>query len=329
MSQNKSIKRVGVLTSGGDAPVMNAAIRAVVRSAVFHGIEVFGVFKGYEGLIEGDFKKLHVRSVAKILARGGTILKSARCLDFFEPAGRAKAAEKIAQAGLDALIVIGGNGTFQGADKLASEHGIQIIGLPGTIDNDLSGTDSTIGYDTATNTVVEAVDKIRDTASSHNRLFFVEVMGRDSGFIAIRTAIATGAIAVMTPEAQMEIEELIEILDKGAKSQKASSIVIVAEGEKHGGAMEIARLVEAQYKQYETRVTVLGHIQRGGEPSCFDRVLASRLGLAAVEGLIAGRGGSMAGIVNRQVVYTPFSEALLSKSPSLDENLRVAQILSI
>jgi len=329
MSQTKRIQRIGVLTSGGDAPGMNAAIRAVVRGAVFHGIEVVGVFKGYEGLIAGDFKTLHVRSVAKILARGGTILKSARCLDFFEPTGRTKAAEKIAEAKLDALIVIGGNGTFQGADKLASEHGVQIIGLPGTIDNDLSGTDATIGYDTATNTVVEAVDKIRDTASSHNRLFFVEVMGRDSGFIAIRSAIATGAIAVMTPEAQMEIKDLIEILERGAKSQKASSIVIVAEGEKHGGAVEIARLVEEQYQQYEARVTVLGHIQRGGEPSCFDRVLASRLGLAAVEGLISGESGAMAGIINGKVVYTPFKEALKSKSHSLHENLRVAQILSI
>lgn len=325
----RKIKRIGVLTSGGDAPGMNAAIRAVVRAAVFHDIEVVGVFQGFEGLIAGDFKKLHVRSVAKILARGGTILKSVRCNDFYEAQGRTRAAEAMTKAGLDGLVTIGGNGTFAGAEKLEFEHNVKIIGIPGTIDNDLSGTDYTIGFDTATNTVVDAVDKIRDTASSHNRLFFVEVMGRDSGFIAIRTAIATGAIAVMTPEAQMEIEELISILDLGAKSQKSSSIVIVAEGEKHGGAMEIARLVEERYTQYEARVTVLGHIQRGGGPSCFDRVLASRLGLAAVEGLISGRSGEMAGIVNDKVVYTTFAAAIQSKSASLDEDLRVAQILSI
>lgn len=308
---------------------MNAAIRAVVRCSVFHGIEVTGVFQGYEGLIGGDLKRLHARSVAKILGRGGTILKSARCLEFHEEEGRAKAAQVLRGAKVDGLVVIGGNGTFTGAQKLAEEHGIKVVGIPGTIDNDLAGTDYTIGYDTATNTVVEAVDKIRDTANSHNRLFFVEVMGRDSGYIALKTAIATGAIAVMTPEAGMDIDGLVEILERGEESNKTSSIVIVAEGDTNGGAMEIAAKVNSRYAKYDTRVTVLGHIQRGGDPSCFDRVLASRLGVGAVEALISGKSSVMAGMINDEVVYTPFLEAINRKTKGLDEELRVAQILSI
>ena len=323
------MKKIAVLTSGGDAPGMNAAIRAVVRTAVFHEMEVMGVFQGYQGLIDGDFKRLHVRSVAKILGRGGTILKSARCQAFHEAEGRKQAHINLVEAGIDGLVVIGGNGTFTGAMKLEEEHGIKVVGIPGTIDNDLAGTDYTIGYDTATNTVVEAVDKIRDTASSHNRLFFVEVMGRDSGYIALKTGIATGAIAVMTPEANMSIDDLIAILEKGEESNKTSSIVIVAEGDPNGGAMEIAAKVHARYNKYDTRVTVLGHIQRGGDPSCFDRVLASRMGVGAVEALISGQTAVMSGIVNDEVVYTPFSEAVNSKSNGLDEELRVAQILSI
>ena len=323
------IQRIGVLTSGGDAPGMNAAIRAVVRAAVFHGIEVTGIFQGYEGLITGDLKRLHARSVAKILGRGGTILKSARCKQFYEPEGRRKGADVLRNGNIDALVVIGGNGTFTGAMKLAEEHGVRVVGIPGTIDNDLAGTDYTIGYDTATNTVVEAVDKIRDTASSHNRLFFVEVMGRDSGYIALKTGIATGAIAVMTPEAGMDIDDLIGILERGEESNKTSSIVIVAEGDANGGAMEIAAKVHSRYDKYDTRVTVLGHIQRGGDPSCFDRVLASRMGVGAVEALLAGQTAVMAGIVNDEVVYTPFAEAINRKSKGLDEELRVAQILSI
>ena len=324
-----TIQRIGVLTSGGDAPGMNAAIRAVVRAAVFHGIEVTGIFQGYEGLMTGDLKRLHARSVAKILGRGGTILKSARCMDFYEPEGRAKGARVLKEARIDGLVVIGGNGTFTGAMKMEEEHGVKVVGIPGTIDNDLAGTDYTIGYDTATNTVVEAVDKIRDTASSHNRLFFVEVMGRDSGYIALKTGIATGAIAVMTPEANMSIDDLIAILERGEESNKTSSIVIVAEGDANGGAMEIAAKVHARYNKYDTRVTVLGHIQRGGDPSCFDRVLASRMGVGAVEALLAGKTAVMSGIVNDEVVYTPFAEAINSKSKGLDEELRVAQILSI
>jgi 6-phosphofructokinase 1 len=320
------MKKIAVLTSGGDAPGMNAAIRAVVRAAVFHDLEVTGVFQGYHGLIQGDFKRLHVRSVAKILGRGGTILKSARCEEFRSVAGRRAAYEQLRKHEVDGLVAIGGNGTFTGAHLLFEETGFPIVGVPGTIDNDLAGSDYTIGYDTATNTVTEAVDKIRDTADSHNRLFFVEVMGRDSGFIALRTGIATGAIAVMTPETKLSVEDLVSILSVGSESNKTSSIVIVAEGFTEGGAFEVARQVKAITSLYETRVTVLGHIQRGGDPSCFDRVLASRLG---VEGLRAGQRDAMVGVVNDTVVFTPFNQAIAASKVSLDDEVRIARILSI
>jgi 6-phosphofructokinase 1 len=323
------MKKIAVLTSGGDAPGMNAAIRAVVRAAVFHDLEVTGVFQGYHGLIQGDFKRLHVRSVAKILGRGGTILKSARCEEFRSVAGRRAAYEQLRKHEVDGLVAIGGNGTFTGAHLLFEETGFPIVGVPGTIDNDLAGSDYTIGYDTATNTVTEAVDKIRDTADSHNRLFFVEVMGRDSGFIALRTGIATGAIAVMTPETKLSVEDLVSILSVGSESNKTSSIVIVAEGFTEGGAFEVARQVKAITSLYETRVTVLGHIQRGGDPSCFDRVLASRLGVAAVEGLRAGQRDAMVGVVNDTVVFTPFNQAIAASKVSLDDEVRIARILSI
>jgi 6-phosphofructokinase 1 len=323
------MKKIAVLTSGGDAPGMNAAIRAVVRTAVYHGCEAVGVFQGYHGLIDGDFKRLHVRSVAKILGRGGTILKSARCEAFRTEEGRRKAHQALVENEVDALVVIGGNGTFTGAMLLARETGFPIIGLPGTIDNDLSGTDFTIGFDTATNTVVEAVDKIRDTADSHNRLFFVEVMGRDSGFIALNTGIATGAVAVMTPESGLSIQDLVDVLNLGQASNKTSSIVIVAEGHPEGGAFEIATKVHAIDNKYETRVTVLGHLQRGGDPSCADRVLASRMGVAAVEGLLSGKKSVMAGVVNDQLVYYPFEEAIVNKTATLEDEVRIAKILSI
>ena len=323
------MKKIAVLTSGGDAPCMNAAIRAVVRTAVFHDLEVVGVFQGYQGLIDGDFKRLHVRSVAKILGRGGTILKSARCAEFHEAEGRKRAHVNLVEAGVDGLVVIGGNGTFTGAMKFGQETGFPVIGLPGTIDNDLSGSDSTIGFDTATNTVVEAVDKIRDTADSHNRLFFVEVMGRDSGFIALNAGIATGAVAVMTPESGLSIQDLVDILNLGQASNKTSSIVIVAEGHPEGGAFEIATKVHAIDNKYETRVTVLGHLQRGGDPSCSDRGLASRLGVAAVEGLLSGKKSVMAGVVNDQLVYYPFEEAIENKTATLEDEVRIAKILSI
>ncbi len=323
------MRKIGVLTSGGDAPGMNAAIRAVVRACVFNDIECYGIFKGYDGLINGDFKKLNVRSVAKILGRGGTILKSARSDEFRTPEGRAKAYEACKKHGIDGLITIGGNGTFTGANIFYQEFGLPVIGIPGTIDNDLYGSDNTIGYDTATNTVVDAIDKIRDTANSHNRLFFVEVMGRDAGFIALRAGIATGAIAVMLPEEELTIDELIAILEKGAASNKTSSIVIVAEGDANGGAYEVAQKVNAKYAQYETRVTVLGHIQRGGSPSAWDRVLASRLGVAAVEGLVAGELNKMVGLVNDQITYTPLETSISMKFQLNKEELRIAKILSI
>jgi 6-phosphofructokinase 1 len=323
------MKKIAVLTSGGDAPGMNAAIRAVVRAAVFHDLEVTGVFQGYHGLIQGDFKRLHVRSVAKILGRGGTILKSARCEEFRSVAGRRAAYDQLRKHDVDALVAIGGNGTFTGAHLLFEETGFPIVGIPGTIDNDLAGSDYTIGYDTATNTVTEAVDKIRDTADSHNRLFFVEVMGRDSGFIALRTGIATGAIAVMTPETKLTVEDLVSILAVGSESNKTSSIVIVAEGFTEGGAFEVARQVKALTSLYDTKVTVLGHIQRGGDPSCFDRVLASRLGVAAVEGLKSGQRDAMVGVVNDAIVFTPFNQAIAASKVSLDDEVRIARILSI
>lgn len=323
------MKRIAVLTSGGDSPGMNAAIRAVVRSAVFQEIEVLGVFKGYQGLIDGDFKKLHVRSVAKILGRGGTILKSARCEEFMSEEGRAKAFENLRKNNVNGLVVIGGNGTFTGALKLFNEHNFPVIGLPGTIDNDLDGTDHTIGFDTATNNVVEAVDKIRDTADSHNRLFFVEVMGRHNGFIALRTGIATGAIAVMTPETDISVDGLVQILAEGQKNKKSSSIVIVAEGDSSGGAYKLAQEVKKRTDQYDIRITVLGHLQRGGNPSCSDRVLASRLGIEAVEALINGVSNCMVGVVNDNLVHTPFEDAIANKIHTLKDEVRIARILSI
>jgi|TARA_B110000908_G_C10231287_1_gene440737 6-phosphofructokinase 1 len=323
------MKKIAVLTSGGDSPGMNAAIRAVVRSAVFHEIEVCGVFQGYQGLVNGDFKKLHVRSVAKILGRGGTILKSARCDEFRTIEGRKQALENLRKNEIDGLVVIGGNGTFAGAMKFNEEFDFPIVGLPGTIDNDLAGTDNTIGFDTATNTVVEAVDKIRDTADSHNRLFFVEVMGRDNGFIALRAGIATGAIAVISPETGLNSSDLIQVLQAGERNKKSSSIVIVAEGDKSGGAYELAKKIKAQTDLYDIRITVLGHLQRGGSPSCADRVLASRLGVEAVEALKKGVKNSMLGIVNDTIVFTPFDKALENKVHTLNDEVRIARILSI
>jgi len=323
------MKKIAVLTSGGDSPGMNAAIRAVVRSSVYNGVEVCGVFRGYSGLIEGDFKDLRVRSVANILGRGGTILKSDRCEEFHTIEGRKKAFDNLISEGVDGLVVIGGNGTFAGALKFHEEYGFPIVGLPGTIDNDLAGTDHTIGFDTATNTAVEAVDKIRDTADSHNRLFFIEVMGRDSGFIALSTGIATGAIAVMTPETGTTVNDLINVLEKAHKRKKSSSIVIVAEGENNGGAYEISKRVKEITDKYDVRITVLGHLQRGGSPSCADRVLASRLGVEAVESLLRGDVNCMIGVVNDKLVHTAFETAINNKKNTLKDEVRLAQILSI
>lgn len=326
---SSGIKRIAVLTSGGDAPGMNAAIRAVVRACAFHNVEVEGIFQGYAGLIAGDFKRLNERSVARILGRGGTILKSSRCKEFLTVEGRAAAIEQMKKHHIDALITIGGNGTFTGAHILSQESGIPVMGIPGSIDNDLFGTDHCIGFDTATNTVVDAVDKIRDTATSHNRIFFVEVMGRNSGFIALKAGIASGAIAIVLPEDEMTSEELMQILRASEKSGKSSSIVIVAEGVKGGTAYELANKVAAENPDYDTRVSVLGHLQRGGAPSCYDRVIASRMGVAAVEGLLQGRKDVMIGIVNDRETYTSLEEAITrSNLPNRDE-LRIARILAI
>ncbi|MEN9638469.1 MAG: 6-phosphofructokinase [Bacteroidota bacterium] len=323
------MKRIGVLTSGGDAPGMNAALRAVVRACAYNSLEVEGIFQGYQGMIEGDFKRLNERSVARILGRGGTILKSSRSKEFMTKEGRKKAFENLKKHNIDALITIGGNGTFTGAHVLYQEYGIPVMGIPGSIDNDIFGTDHCIGFDTATNTVVDAVDRIRDTATSHNRLFFVEVMGRNSGFIALKAGIATGAIAIILPEDEMSVEELIETLKATEESGKTSSIVLVAEGSKSGGALEIARQVNERYDEYETRVSVLGHLQRGGAPSCYDRVLASRMGVAAVDGLLQGRKDVMVGIINDRESYTSLEEAITRKNlPNRDE-LRIARILAI
>lgn len=323
------IKKIGVLTSGGDAPGMNAAIRAVVRAAIYYDKEVSGIFKGYEGMIQNDIKKLNARSVANILHRGGTFLKSARSMEFKTPEGMQKAWEHLKSHEIDALVVIGGDGTFTGAHAFYEKYNIPIIGIPGTIDNDLSGTDSTIGYDTASNTAMHAIDNIRDTASSHDRLFFIEVMGRDAGFIAVNSGIAGGAAAIMIPEKKMTTEQLIEKLEAGAKSKKLSSLVVVAEGGKSGGAIEVAEKVKQQIDSYDTKVTILGHLQRGGAPTCFDRVLASKLGVAAVEGLLAGKADVMAGMINNKITYTPLLQAVTEKKEIGEEALRVAKILSI
>jgi len=308
---------------------MNAAIRAVVRACVFHNIEVEGIFQGYSGLMNGDFKRLNERSVARILGRGGTILKSSRCKEFYEAEGRAQAAVQLKKHGIDALITIGGNGTFTGAHLLYQEHGIPVMGIPGSIDNDLYGSDHCIGFDTATNTVVDAVDRIRDTATSHNRLFFVEVMGRNSGFIALKAGIAAGAIAIVLPEDEMSVDELVDTLKASEESGKSSSIVIVAEGSKSGGAYEIAKKVTEKYAEYDTRVSVLGHLQRGGAPSCYDRVIASRMGVAAVEGILQGRKDVMVGIVNDHESYTSLEESITRRNMPNRDELRIARILSI
>lgn len=326
---NDSIKKLGIFTSGGDAPGMNAAIRAVVRSAIFYEKEIFGITRGYEGMIEGDFVKLGARSVGNIIQRGGTILKSARSSAFREPEGRKKAYEQIKKNGIDALIAIGGDGTFTGLHKFHEEYGIPSICLPGTIDNDIPGTDYTIGFDTATNTAVEAIDRIRDTALSHNRLFFVEVMGRHSGYIALNAGVAGGAVGIIIPEENTTIEDLFSKLDEGSKTNKKSSLIVVAEGSKIGGAMDLAAKFSERNNYFDIKVTILGHLQRGGAPSYFDRVLASRMGLAAVEGILNGKKDCMVGIRSNQIVFNSFNEIMTGSHPIDQELLRISKIMSI
>ncbi|WP_298533789.1 6-phosphofructokinase [uncultured Algibacter sp.] len=325
----KTIKKLAVLTSGGDSPGMNAAVRSVVRTCAFHNVECYGVYQGYEGLITGDFKIMDARSVKGIINKGGTILKSARSKEFRTKEGRKKAHQQLLDAGIEGLVVIGGDGSFTGALIFNQEFGFPVMGIPGTIDNDIFGTSHTLGFDTALNTVVDAIDKIRDTASSHNRLFFIEVMGRDVGHIALNTGIAGGAEEILIPEEDLGLDRLVESLNKSRKSGKSSSIVIVAEGDKIGkNIFELKDYVDQNMEGYDVRVSVLGHMQRGGAPSCFDRVLASRMGVKAVEAILNGQSNYMVGLLNGKMELTPLDNAIKGKTKINLELLRVSDIMS-
>ncbi len=326
----KKIEKIGVFTSGGDAPGMNAAIRAVVRACAFYKKEAYGIMRGYEGMIEGDLVKLGARSVGNIIQRGGTILKTARSEEFMTSAGRKKAYENLKEEGIDALVAIGGDGTFTGLHKFYEEYQVPSVCIPGTIDNDLPGTDYTIGYDTATNTAVEAIDRIRDTALSHNRLFFVEVMGRNSGYIAMNSGIAGGATAIIIPEEKITFDQFYNMLGADKESSKKSNLIVVAEGSKIGDANSLAKQVAERSSYFDIKVTILGHLQRGGSPTYFDRVLASKMGIAAVEGLLEGRADVMVGIKDNKMVYNDFNSIMTHKYHEIDpESLRIAKILSI
>ena len=327
----REIKKIAVLTSGGDAPGMNACIRAVTRAAIYNGMKVVGVYRGYEGLINEEFKEFTSSSVSNTIQRGGTILKTARSKGFLEAEGRKQAYENMVKHNIDALIVIGGNGSLTGAQQFAREYDIPIIGLPGTIDNDLYGTDHTIGYDTALNTIVECVDKIRDTANSHDRIFFVEVMGRDAGFLAQNSAIASGAEAAIIPEDQTNVDQLAEFIGRGMRKSKNSSIVLVSEAKKNGlgGALYYADRVRNEYPQFNVQVTILGHLQRGGTPSAYDRILASRLGYASIEALLEGQRNIMVGISNDEIVYVPIQRAIKMDKPINKELIDVLAVLSM
>jgi 6-phosphofructokinase 1 len=325
-----NIKNIGVLTSGGDAPGMNACVRAVIRTGIYHGKTMFGIKQGYQGLIDNNIVQMDSSAVSNILHLGGTILKTARCLSFKEDAGMELAFKHMQEKEIDGLVVIGGDGTFTGAKRFGEKYGINVIGVPGTIDNDLYGSDFTLGYDTAVNTIIEAIDKIRDTANSHDRLFFIEVMGRDSGCLALRTAIASGAEAVLLPEKETSLKELIVKLKEGANIKKSSSIVIVSEGNKYGGAYDIAKSVKKKFTHYDTKVTILGHLQRGGSPSGFDRILGSRLGYAAVKALLAGETMKMVGLRGNDIRLTTLEEALHAHNYKLEDDLlEMTHVLSI
>ena len=327
----RKISTIGVLTSGGDAPGMNAAIRAVTRTARYHKMNVIGIMRGYQGLIDKEFVGFTSSSVSNTIQRGGTILKTARCGAFMTPEGRKAAYENMVEAGIDALVVIGGNGSLTGAQLFAREYDIPIIGLPGTIDNDLYGTDSTIGYDSALNTIVECVDKIRDTANSHDRIFFIEVMGRDAGFLAQNSAIASGAEAAIIPEGSTDVDQLAEFIDRGKRKSKNSAIVLVSEAQKNGvgGAFYYADRIKKEFPQFDARVTILGHLQRGGTPSAYDRILASRMGYAAIEALLEGQRNVMIGIKNDEIVYVPISRAIKMDKPINQELIAVLNVLSM
>ena len=323
------MKRIAVFTSGGDAPGMNACIRAVVRGGLHHGVEIFGIIRGYNGLIKGDIIPLNSQSVSNIIQRGGTILKSARSKEFMTAEGRKKGYEQLKSHGIEGLVAIGGNGTFTGAEIFFNEFQIPTVGAPGTIDNDLFGTDYTIGYDTAVNTALDAIDKIRDTADSHDRIFFIEVMGRDSGYIAVQSGISGGAESILIPEERQTVDDIVATLKAGFAKKKSSSIVVVAEGDEEGHAANIAEKIKNTIDvPVDIRVTNLGHIQRGGSPSAFDRILASRLGLGALEGLLMGHKNEMAGIVNDQLVYTAFHDTITKKKEINPDLLRISGILS-
>ncbi|KAA9037217.1 6-phosphofructokinase [Ginsengibacter hankyongi] len=323
----KKVTKIGVLTSGGDAPGMNAAIRAVVRTGIYNGMEVYGILRGYSGMIDGDIFKMESKSVANIIQRGGTILKTARCKEFFTYEGREKAYSNLKKLGINGLVIIGGDGSFRGAQIFSNEFDIPCIGLPGTIDKDIAGTDFTIGFDTAVNTAVEAIDKVRDTADAHDRLFIIEVMGRDSGYIALHSGIATGAENILIPERRTDIEDIINALAEKQGRKKLVNIIVVAEGEEFG-ATELSKIMTERMPEQEIRVCILGHIQRGGAPTCFDRLIASRMGYAAVECLMEGRFNVFVGIVNNRMHYIPLDEAVKKKQKIGEDWMKIVKILS-
>ena len=325
---DSEVKKIGVLTSGGDSPGMNAAVRAVVRTGLYHGLEMYGVVRGYAGMVDDDIFKMESRSVANIIQRGGTILKTARCKEFFEYEGRKKAYENLKKRGIDGLVVIGGDGSFNGALKFSKEFDIPCIGLPGTIDKDIAGTDFTIGFDTAVNTAVEAIDKIRDTADAHDRLFIIEVMGRDAGYIALHSGIATGAEHILIPEKKTDIDQVVKSLQEKEKRKKLVNLIVVAEGDEFGGAEEVAKHVKTKLPHIDTRVCILGHIQRGGSPTCLDRLIASRMGYHAVESLMVGRNNVMVGIQNNKMHYTPLENAVKAKQKINEEWMKIVKILA-
>lgn len=324
----KKVTKIGVLTSGGDSPGMNAAIRAVVRTGIYHGLEMYGIMRGFQGLIEDDIVKMETRSVANIIQRGGTILKTARCKDFYEYEGRKKAYNNLKKRGINGLIIIGGDGSFRGAVKFSQEFDIPCIGLAGTIDKDIHGTDFTIGFDTAVNTAVEAIDKIRDTMDAHDRVFIIEVMGRDAGYIALHSGIATGAENILIPEQKTELKDLVHSLQEKERRKKLVNLIVVAEGDNFGGANEVQRIIQDELPNSEIRVCILGHIQRGGSPTCLDRLIASRMGYSAVECLREGRFNVFVGILNNKMHYIPLENAVKSKNKISDEWMKIVKILA-
>jgi 6-phosphofructokinase 1 len=328
LMMEKKVTKIGVLTSGGDSPGMNAAVRAVVRTAIYHGLAVCGIMRGYTGMVENDIFEMKSNSVANIIQRGGTILKTSRCKEFFTPEGRKTAYNNLKKHGINALIIIGGDGSFRGAEIFSREYDIPCIGLPGTIDKDIAGTDFTIGFDTAVNTAVAAIDKIRDTADAHDRLFVIEVMGRDAGYIALHSGISTGAENILIPERKTNIADIIKTLEEKERRKKLVNLIVVAEGEEFGGANEVAKVIQERIPGLEVRVCILGHIQRGGSPSCMDRLIASRMGYHAVECLIEGKQNLFVGIVNNKMNYTPLSEAVKKKQRISEEWMKVVKILS-